>query len=107
MDAFKALCDHSFDTQQRRAFGRPVAGGPSTILLAAKDHQWRVRRLMRHGSIKDRGLLAVWPKGIAALNPIQHLVLDADVGEGTAHHHFMVASARTVRVKLAWLHLTF
>jgi hypothetical protein len=30
----------------------------------------------------------------------QHVVLDADVGEGAAHHHFMVAAARAVLVEV-------
>jgi hypothetical protein len=30
--------------------------------------------------------------GDAALDAGRHLVLDADVGEGAAHHHFMIAA---------------
>src|SRR3546814_11558024 len=33
---------------------------------------------------------------VATFLPAEHLVLDADIGEGAAHHHFMVAAARTI-----------
>jgi hypothetical protein len=32
--------------------------------------------------------------------PGHHLVADADVGEGTAHHHFVMATVRAVRVEV-------
>jgi hypothetical protein len=37
----------------------------------------------------------------AALDARHHLVADAGVGEGAAHHDFMVAAARAVAVEVA------
>ena len=44
--------------------------------------------------------------GDVAVGELVHEVLDADVGEGAAHHHFMVAAARAVLVEVALAHLT-
>ena len=38
--------------------------------------------------------------GDATFNTWNHLVLDADVGEGAAHHDFMVATTRAVGVEV-------
>src|SRR3546814_4300664 len=40
----------------------------------------------------------------AALHAVEHLVADADVGEGAAHHHIVVAAARAVAVEVGRLH---
>ena len=37
--------------------------------------------------------------GEAALDIVEHAVADADVGEGAAHHHFVVPAARAVAVE--------
>jgi hypothetical protein len=34
----------------------------------------------------------------------QHQVLDAHIGEGAAHHHVVVATARAVAVEIGLLH---
>jgi len=69
-------------------------------LFAAKDHQWGALRLVRHGRIKDCHLAAVWTQRIAAFYPVEHLILDADIGEGAAHHDLMIAAARAIGVEL-------
>ena len=43
--------------------------------------------------------------GDAALDARHHLVLDADVGEGAAHHHFVVAASCAVGVEVHRPHL--
>ena len=45
--------------------------------------------------------------GVAAFFTCQHFVADTDVGEGAAHHHFMVAAPRAVGVEIVWLHTLF
>jgi hypothetical protein len=48
--------------------------------------------LILHRGVVDRHLLAGrHVAGEAALDALDHLVLDADIGEGAAHHDFMVA----------------
>ena len=62
--------------------------------------------LVLHRGIVDRHLLAVGPVlGQAALRDVavgalQHEVLDADVGEGAAHHHLVIAAPRAVLVEV-------
>jgi hypothetical protein len=43
-------------------------------------------------------------QGVAAFLAAEHQVLDADVGEGAAHHHVVVAAARAVGVEVGRLH---
>ena len=105
MNPLERFRNHRLDPQQRRALGSPVAAGPRAIFNAAKDHQGHPGGLPGHRGIEDRCLLPVRPKGIAALDPIQHLVPDADIGEGAAHHHLMVAAPRAVGIELAHRHL--
>ena len=45
--------------------------------------------------------------GVTAFDAVQHLVLDADIGKGAAHHDLVVAAARTIGVEVTRLHLTF
>ena len=40
----------------------------------------------------------------AAFNAGHHLVLDADIGEGAAHHHFVMAAPRPVGIEINPLH---
>jgi hypothetical protein len=46
------------------------------------------------------GSMVVHPPSV----PGRHLVPQADVGEGAAHHHFVVAAARAVRIEVLPLH---
>ena len=43
-------------------------------------------------------------RGPAALGSRRHLVAQADIGEGPAHHHFMIAAPRAVGIEIARLH---
>ncbi|MNF74443.1 hypothetical protein D3C84_564740 [compost metagenome] len=43
-------------------------------------------------------------QGIAAFLAAKHLVLDADVGEGAAHHHLVVAAACAIGVEVGRCH---
>ena len=43
--------------------------------------------------------------GNIAVGALQHEVLDADVGEGAAHHDFMIAAPRAVLIEVGRTHL--
>ena len=43
--------------------------------------------------------------GHSALDPVEHLVADPDVGKGAAHHHVVVTAPRPVAVEIAPSHL--
>ena len=100
MDALEALGDHRLDPEQRRALRRPVARRAGAVFDAADDDERHPALLPGHRRVEDRGLLAVRPEGVAALDPVEHLVADADVGEGAAHHHLVVAAPRAVGVEV-------
>ena len=71
------------------------------VFLAAEHDQRHAFLLVAHGGVVDRHLLAVGlVLGPAAFDARQHLVLDADVGEGAAHHDLVVAAAGAVGVEV-------
>ena len=92
MNTFKALRDHGLHTQKRCTLSGPVTGRARSVLFTTKDHQGCTRCLMRHCCVKDRGLRAIDAFGVTTFNTVQHLVLDADVGECAAHHDFVVTT---------------
>ena len=74
-------------------------------MCAPDDDQRRALVLIGHGRVEDRHLTAIRPLGEAAFDDAaipsgQHFVLDADVGEGAAHHDLMIAAPRPVGVEL-------
>ena len=101
VDALEALGDHRLHAEQEGALRRPVAGGAGAVFLAAEDHQRHAFLLVAHRRVVDRRDVA---RGVvlghAALDAGRHLVLDADVGEGAAHHDLVVAAARAVAVEV-------
>src|SRR6185437_5153637 len=81
--------------------GGPVAAGAGAVFLAGDDDQRRALGDVLHRGVVDRHDFAVrHVAGDAALGAGRHLVLDARVGEGAAHHDLMVAAARAVGVEL-------
>ena len=111
MDALEALGDDRAHAQKARALGRPVAGGAIAIFLARQQHERGLLGLIAHGGVIDRDAVA---RGImggeaafghVAVGLLVHEVLDADIGEGAAHHHFMVAAPRAVLVEVRLAHL--
>src|SRR3546814_2743253 len=65
--------------------------------LARDDHERRSFRLVFHRRVIDRHLRAARDVlGDSAFHAGRHFVTDADVGEGAAHHHFMVAAPRAI-----------
>jgi hypothetical protein len=105
VDALEALGDHGLDAQQHGALGRPVARGAGAVFLAAEHDQRRAFGLVAHRRVVDRHSRRRVVLGHAAFGAGQHLVLDADIGEGAAHHDFVVAAARAVAVEVLLQHL--
>src|SRR5262249_38699308 len=102
VDALEALGDHRAHTEEPRALRRPIARGAGAIFLAGEDHERRAARLIFHGRVVDRHLLAGRAiNRVAAFLAAQHLVLDADIGEGAAHHDLVIAAARAIGVEIA------
>ena len=99
MDALEAFDDDCLHAQQDGALGCPVAARARTVFLTGDDHQRCAVFLVLHRRVVDRHLLAI-VGGDAAFDPGDHFVLDADVGEGAAHHHVVVAATRAVGVEV-------
>src|SRR5262249_9110175 len=82
----------------------PAARGPRAVLLAGEDHERNLLPLVAHGGVVDRHALPRWEvHGHAALDSRHHLVLEPDIGEGTAHHHFVVAAPCAVLIEVGRL----
>ena len=79
---------------------------PVPYSLPAKMTSGTPSACVAHGGVVDRHDLAVGlVGGDAAFDAGDHLVLDADVGEGAAHHHLVIAAARAVLVEVVRAHL--
>ena len=78
---------------------------PVPYSLPAKTTSGMPSLLVAHRRVVDRHLLArrIVDGDAAFTCRRHHLVLDADVGEGAAHHHFVVAAPRAVGVEIGWL----
>ena len=105
MDALKALGDDRAHPQQQGALGRPVTRGAGAVLLAGEHYQGRALLLVAHGGVIDPHFFAIGQvEGDAALGAGGEQVLEADVAEGAAHHHPVVAAAGAVGVEILRLH---
>jgi hypothetical protein len=89
-------------TPSSGALGRPVARGPRAVLLAGEDDERDAGLLVGLGRVVDRRLLATGEEvaGEATLDAVEQEVLQADVGEGAADHHLVVAATRAVGVEV-------
>src|SRR5580693_1984408 len=101
MDAFVALCDHGFDPQQARAFSGPVAGGATAVFFSGQNNQRRAFRNVFLRGVEDRHLLVVGQVAGEAAFHADQFVAQADVRKSSADHHFVIAAARAVGVKVA------
>ena len=92
MDAFEGFRDDRFHTEQVGAFGGPVAAGAHAVVLAADDDRRGIGLLINCRCVVDRLRFTV-DLGDAAFGAWYHKVLDADIGEGAAGHHAVIAAA--------------
>ncbi len=103
MDTLERLGDDGLDAEQVGALGSPVTRRAVAIFDTGEDHQRHAFGLVLHGRIVDRFLfLGRVVDGVATFLAVraEHVVADADVGEGAAHHHFVVAATRAVLVEV-------
>ena len=78
---------------------------PRAVLLAGQDDERRAFALVAHRGVEDRHLLAGGNvQRHAAFDTRQQQVAQPDVGEGAAHHHFVIAAPRAVLVEIRRLH---
>ena len=101
VDALEALGDDGPDAEQGGALGGPVTAAPRPVLLAGQHDQGHALVGVAHGRLVDGRLGAVGEvQRDAALGARRQEVAQADVGEGAAHHHLVVAAAGAVGVEV-------
>ena len=98
----KLLADDGAHAEQARAFGGPIARRSGAVRIAGENDERDGFFGVAHGGVENRQRLAVGVMdGEAAFAPAGHFVFDADIGEGAAHHHFVVAAPRAVGIEIA------
>ena len=107
VDAFEALGDDGFDSEEAGAFGGPVAAGAGAVFLSGEDNEWDAGGLVFHAGVVDRHLLAGWLVDREAAFHARaiglggdHEVFDADIGEGASGHDAVIATAAAVAVEI-------
>src|SRR5450830_1313513 len=114
VDTREGTGDHGFYAQQLRTFGRPVARRAGAVLFAAEHHGRRAFSNILHCCVVDRHLFAgrlvdrdaAFDCRTVCLGR-DHAVFDTHVGEGAAHHDFMVTATRAVGVEVRFQDAVF
>src|SRR2546430_203015 len=71
------------------------------VLLPRDDHERRALRLIPHRRIVDEGGRAAFlGRGPSTFGARHHFVPQTSVREGAAHHDFVIAAARAVRIEV-------
>jgi hypothetical protein len=97
VDALEALGDDAFTPSSIVPLAAQSREEPVPYSSPARTTSGTLLGLVAHRRVVDRQLLARrLVLGDAALDAGHHQVLQADVGEGAAHHHLVVAAARAV-----------
>src|SRR5471032_871063 len=114
VDTLERTGNHGFHAQQLRTFGRPVARRAGAVLFAAEHHGRRAFSNILHRCVVDRHLFAgrlvdrdaAFDCRTVCLGR-DHAVFDTHVGEGAAHHDFMVTATRAVGVEVRFQDAVF
>ncbi len=101
MDALEAFGDHGAHAEEPWPFRRPVARRAGAVLPSREHDQRRALGGILERGVVDGHLLAIGQmdrKGPFRSGGEQ--ILEPNVRERAAHHHFVVAAARAVRVEV-------
>ena len=101
MNALEAFGDHRAHAQQLWPLGRPIARTAAAVLLAGQNHQRHAALGVLLAGVEDRHLLALGQEARnSAFRARSKFVPQPHIGEGAAHHHFMIAAPRAVGIKV-------
>jgi hypothetical protein len=104
VNALEALGDDGADAEQLGSLGGPVARGAGAVFLAGENDERHAALGVLHAGVEDGHLLAFGQQARdAAFGAGRELVAQAHVGEGAAHHDFVIAAARAVAVEVGRL----
>src|SRR3954462_14584752 len=99
--ALEALSHTRLHAEERGALRRPVARAAGSILVPGEHDERYAALLVLDRGLVDRGALSLGlQERHAALDAWHHQILDADVGEGAAHHHLVVAAPCAIGVEV-------
>src|SRR5581483_9452494 len=91
MDALETFGDDGADAEEQDAFRGPVARGAAAVLLAGDDDEVDAVGLIFDRGVVDRHFFVRRKmRGPAAFSSGGELVAEADIGEGSADHHFVI-----------------
>ena len=107
MDAFEALCNDSFDSQEAGAFRGPVTAGASAVFVSGEDDERGAFGLIFHAGIVDGHLFTArlmdretaFDTGAVGFGG-NHEVFDSHIREGATGHDAVVATAAAVAVEI-------
>ena len=107
VDAFEALGDDGFDSEEARAFGCPVAARAGAVFLSGEDDERGTGGLVCHAGVVDAHLLAgrlvdresAFDAGAVGFRG-DHEVFDADIGECAAGQDAVSATTAAVAVEI-------
>ena len=105
MDPLEAFCDHRPHAQQPWPLGRPVARRARTIFLAGNHDERDALGGVANRRLEDGGGLAVGQVHRERPFFVGQGVSEPDIGEGAAHHDFVVTAPRPIRVELERRHV--
>src|ERR1700742_3093246 len=104
MNALVAFGDDGAHSQQTRALCRPVARGAGAVFFSSENDERCFAFGILYAGVEDAHLFALGQQaGDAAFGSGSELVAQANVGEGSTDHDFMIAAARAVGVEVGWL----
>src|SRR2546426_12844176 len=97
MDALEAFGDHGAHAEKPWPLRRPVARRAGAVLLSREHYQRRALGGVLERGVVDGHLLTLGQmdrKG--PFGSRREQILEPDVRERAAHHHFVIAAARSV-----------
>src|SRR5689334_3750613 len=103
MNALVTGGNNGAHAEQKGALCRPVAAAARAVFGPSKYDLRHLVRLVLHGGIIDRHLLAIGQvPSHASFRPRRQLIADADVRERSTSHHAIVPAARSIAVEVVW-----
>src|SRR5690348_16943336 len=97
MDALIALRDDGVDAEKFWPFRCPITRRSRTVLFTGEDDQRNAISLILHRSVVDRhDFIAREMTRNAAFGSRRELIAQSYVGESSANHYFVVATAGAV-----------
>src|SRR5687768_17060905 len=101
MNPLEAPGDHCANAEKCSALRGPVARASRPVFVPREHHQRHPLLAIADRSIVDAHLLAAWMMDRdAPFHARNHLVLDADIREGSTRHDLVVATAGAVAVEV-------